>query len=542
MKKIIIALITLMLLVGCSEDDVAANTTAENSITTDTTVIMTSGTEAETTESSVTTEVSVSIDKIIDGLTIHSLASSELEDFRYSFAEDMALGVFVVEVTDRPGMYLIIEDAGVSDNGESYNRASVKRVICDGVVQDCDLPFVFGPSGFSLFFTDEYTVVGRRWHESYYYIFCEGEWLYVPSGSGKEGSSPQLYIKDGSIKYIASNPKYTMAQTFYDILSVVDNLNDWDEELGSVFVRDGKVYFEAEEERPLNILYPVSEIIEDFEKLKGNVIEHDGDIYDFSRFKTIEELLEYNYFKAHPDEFLKTMPVYEISYEKNCSIDAFDRYGAEEYSKFERGDDFNEFFALRFREYPDIYLIVEVVQKNGIESVYHQRYLHGVIRNGKTLIVSGDFYGPAIFVDITEDFVCVSGRASGIGEMIYFHNGGVESFLSSDIGDWGHIVQLHESNNNVQYVFFSYQYPRQSAGLHFSYTSPDDRFYDTGTVQLVNGRIQYITEISYTIGTWYDTQTELKERSGCSNVDEFMKWYKEKFEVGDFESISISLP
>lgn len=230
----------------------------------------------ETTETTAPVE-DVDIPSLLEGYTLHELSSDELESFRAGFPEDSALGKLAVKVTDYDELYLLMEDEGVID-GDAYERAKVQRVICGDTVQDCNITFVFGPSGLGLLKTDEYTVVSHCWYFSYHYIFHKDGCVYIPADYGRDGASLWLSVEDGKLCYKLENPIIT--NTFGDYGKILDSVtseDEWRYEWGTVSLDGDRVVLSKTKEQTMG---------------DDNFLR---DLFAYgSQFETLEELLEYN--------------------------------------------------------------------------------------------------------------------------------------------------------------------------------------------------------------------------------------------------------
>ncbi|MBQ7827017.1 MAG: hypothetical protein IJ386_01995 [Clostridia bacterium] len=244
----------------------------------------------------------VDIPLLLEGYTRHDLSSHELGGFRNSFPTDYALDKIAIEVTDYDELYLLIEDTGAVD-GNVYHRdrAKIHRIICGNAMQDCDIPFAIGPEEYDLIKTDEYTVVGNReTNGSFYYIFSESECVYMPAGSGRDGSSPILYLEEGVLKYRTVNPKYVWVQTPLSMLDVVESEDDWKTEWGTVVVENGEVILTKTDEESVKEDYDIRKIFDEMKAGTSKEYTMPNELHWVTNF---DRLMEYNKAKANLPEF-----------------------------------------------------------------------------------------------------------------------------------------------------------------------------------------------------------------------------------------------
>ncbi|MBQ7827279.1 MAG: hypothetical protein IJ386_03340, partial [Clostridia bacterium] len=228
--------------------------------------------------------------------------------------------------------------------------------------------------------------------------------------------------------------------------------------------------------------------------------------------------------------------------EDNRYLNCLDKIGAAEYAKYAAGEDFDEYYGIRFTEYPDIAIIGQVVTEPGVDSVYDQRVMDSVIRNGERHYLTENKRGPGFCAYVTEDFVCITMAASGIGGAFYVYDGGAEHHCRNSLstndqqtepwdnnGDFS-IQDLSESNGIMYYFLYGENYAGSYMsgfrGIDYVYEGPDDMFSENGTVQLVDGKIKYVASETLTVAEWYKTQTGFHEESGCYTIEEFIEWLK----------------
>ena len=502
MKNITATILTLAMLASltaCGENsDTPATTTAPADTTTTTT------TTAPVTET-------VDIEALLEGYTLHQMTSEELEAFRKTFPEDSALGKIAIEVTDYDGLYLLIEDEGITENNDGgYDRAKVRRVICGDVVQDCDITFAFGPYRFDLIKTDEYTVVGNQGYSSHFIVFGEDSCGEIPFSYGRDGACPWLKEENGQLCYRIENPIIT--KTFGDLRKILDTVtseDEWRYEWGTVSLDGNNVIFTKTKEQSMR----------DDDFLRDLFVPGD-------QFETLEELLEYNRLKAEPfdvNAFIADATVYEVTTEKVSYQKPYMDLEKLDISKR------SERIALRFTDAEGLTILMEIAD----DGYYYDKH---IFNDNISVSIDEDrfAYGQrGFFVGYNNGVTIVQ---DGENPYVKYHifKGTDYEVLENDATESGYALDIYLSNDN-EWIYskgdWKYHTALSISGLIDVYESEDDFYCEHGWVSFVNGKVMFEQEYTMTIGEYYKsdsfTYRESKEKYDAETFAEYAELYRQ---------------
>jgi len=233
------------------------------------------------------------------------------------------------------------------------------------------------------------------------------------------------------------------------------------------------------------------------------------------------------------DAQLQGMAVHETLYSDKVGFSTFfDKICGEEYTRFMNGEDYHDLVALKFTDCPDVVLIAEINTKaESTEHISSKRYLNSVIWKGERFYTPEFGHAPHIEVEITEDFVCIIAAASGIGKMTYVHDGGVEYHTPRDIMENCALAYICEDEGILGYKYFGDEYRdmlHSNGPLYYLSTEDDfdDLFYGIGTVQLIDGKIKYVDDITYTLGEWFNSPDGPRDATGCETLEAYSEWIR----------------
>ena len=199
------------------------------------------------------------------------------------------------------------------------------------------------------------------------------------------------------------------------------------------------------------------------------------------------------------EALLEGIPVYDIHYVPDTFLDEFENVCEEKLSEYSGNA---ILFACRFVEYPDVAIVGQITEING----YKYRGINSVIWKGERYYTPEYCSGPGFDAYITDDFIAIDSTGSATGMAYFIYEGGVEYHDYPKILN-NSFPTFTMKDGKMRYSCISDQYYVASnqvfAEFYTNYAGHDDYYGSSGTVELVNGKIEYVEESSSTLEEWY---------------------------------------